>query len=56
MPMVFALVLFLAQLAGAAPPRSFATVIALEATSETSANVSFGSHWRAERSVSKRWK
>src|SRR5688572_28837977 len=42
MPMAFALVLLLGQLAGAGPPRSFASLIALETTSETSANISLG--------------
>ena len=41
MPIAFALVLLLGQLASA-PPRNFATLIPLETTSETSANVSMG--------------
>ena len=40
--MGFAVILLLGQLADAGRPRSFATVIPLETTSETSANVSLG--------------
>src|SRR5688572_19257555 len=42
MPLAFAVVLFFGLLAVAGPPRSFTTLIPLETTSETSANVSMG--------------
>jgi FG-GAP-like repeat len=42
MPPAFALVLLFGLLAVAGPPRSFTTLIPLETTSETSANVSMG--------------